>query len=118
MEAFLRDLRLAARALVRRPWFTLAGVLSPALGLGAASAVFALVDAVLLQALPYDDPSRIVVVWNRSVQEGVEQLPLSGAELLDLGQQGQSFERIGGFIPSVYGLTGVAGEADPERLVG
>ena len=70
MEAFLRDLRLAARALARRPWFTLAAVLCLGLGVGATGAVFALVDAVLLQALPYDDPSRIVVVWNRSVQEG------------------------------------------------
>src|ERR1041384_8353873 len=57
------DLRLAWRSAVRRPGFTLLVALTLALGLGVNSAVFALVDAVLLRPLPYRDPSRLAVVW-------------------------------------------------------
>ena len=57
------DLRLASRNAARRPGFTLLVVLTLALGIGVNSAVFALLDGVLLRPLPYRDPSRIVFVW-------------------------------------------------------
>src|SRR5262245_4143777 len=65
------DVRLAARNAIRRPGFTLLVALTLALGLGVNSAVFALVDAILLRPLPYRDPSRLVYVWQTLPQHNV-----------------------------------------------
>src|SRR5471032_3605603 len=63
MPLFFSDLRLATRNAFRRPGFTLLVVMTLALGIGVNSAVFALLDGVLLRPLPYRDPSRIVFIW-------------------------------------------------------
>ena len=115
METLLKDLRFSLGSLARRPWFTAAAVLCLGLGLGAAVAIFTLVDAVLLRPLPYGDPDRIVVLWNSSPREGIEQLPFSGAELLDLRGQVRGLSAVAASIPAIYGLTG---EGEPERLSG
>src|SRR5262249_49167369 len=69
LEAWWADLRVAARNAARRPGFTLLVALTLALGLGVNSAVFALVDAVLLRPLPFRDPSRLVYVWQTLPQQ-------------------------------------------------
>ena len=114
MEILLKDLRYAAASLARRPWFTAAAVLCLGLGLGAASAIFTLVDAVLLRALPYDDPQRIVVLWNGSPREGIEQLPLSAAEFLDLREGVRGLSALAATIPAVYSLTGEGASERPS----
>ncbi len=115
MEPLTRELRHAAAALLRRPWLTAAAVLCLALGLGATSAIFALVDTVLLKPLPYADADRLVMVWSGSAKQGVN-LPMSPPELLDLRAQSRSFSRLAALIGNIYGLTGEG--AEPERVVG
>src|SRR3954466_220380 len=74
LDLFRRDLSLAARNAFRRPGFTFLIVLTLALGIGVNSAVFALLDSVLLRPLPYRDPSRIVFVWQTLVAQSVLEL--------------------------------------------
>ena len=71
---FLGDLRLATRNAFRRPGFTVLVVLTLALGIGVNSAVFALLDGVLLRPLPYRDPSRLVFAWQTLPSQSVQEL--------------------------------------------
>lgn len=66
MQTLWRDLRFAARTLWKRPGFAAATILTLALGIGANSAIFALVDATLLRPLPFRDPDRLVMLWERT----------------------------------------------------
>lgn len=79
----LRDLRLVARGLCRTPGFTLTVILSLAAGLGAATAIFSLVQAVVLRPLPYRDPSRLVMIWETHHGKGLGREPISPVNLLD-----------------------------------
>ncbi|HYJ88119.1 MAG TPA: hypothetical protein VEW46_18775, partial [Pyrinomonadaceae bacterium] len=66
MNTFFRDLRYSARMLIKSPGFTAVAVISIALGIGANTAVFSVINAVLLKSLPYKDPSSLVLVWGDS----------------------------------------------------
>jgi hypothetical protein len=66
-----QDVRYAIRALARSPGFTLAAVLSLAIGVGANTAIFSVANALLLRPLPYADPDRLVILWNRSPGLGI-----------------------------------------------
>src|SRR4051795_9326696 len=74
LDLLLRDLALAARNALRRPGFTLLIALTLALGIGVNSAVFALLDGILLRPLPYRDPSRIVFIWQTLPSKNVMEL--------------------------------------------
>jgi putative ABC transport system permease protein len=113
MEAIVRDLRLALRSLLTTPGFTLPVVLCLALSLGANSAVFSLVDAVLLRALPFRDPARVVVVWSRSGDH--DHLPAAAADLVDYRHESAIFEGVAAGVTSYFNLTG---NGEPERLTG
>ncbi len=112
MENLARDLRYAARMLGKSPGFTAAALLCLALGIGATSAVFSVVNAVLLRALPYADPERIVLLW---IEGGdTPRQPSSGAELLDYQEQLSGiFEDVSGAVLSHLNLTGLD---EPERV--
>ena len=66
MLAFIRNLRAALRRLLRSPLFTLVAIITLALGIGANSAVFSIVDGVLLKSLPFKDPERLVSIWYKA----------------------------------------------------
>jgi putative ABC transport system permease protein len=111
MDSLIRDLRYAVRALRREPGFSLTAIVTLALGSGAAVAIFALVNAVLLRPLAYRDPSRVVLVWAAS--PGGARTWLSVPELDDLSRDARSFSAIAGLTDLRMNL--VAG-GQPEEL--
>ena len=79
----MNDLKFAFRQLLKTPGFTAVAVLTLALGIGANTAIFSLVNGVLLKPLPYPEPDRLVTLWERSPQRGIEQERVSGPNYLD-----------------------------------
>ncbi|MGD8360986.1 MAG: ABC transporter permease [Gemmatimonadota bacterium] len=112
MTGVLNDLRVALRSLGRYPAFTAVAVLTLALGIGANTAVFTLVDGVLLRPLPFPDSDRLVSIQHEG-REGADQLPISDGLYLLYRDQASSLDEIGMFVPSEVNL--VAGD-EPERL--
>src|ERR1044072_3599866 len=95
MEAFLQDLRYAVRMLIKKPAFAALAVLALALGIGANSAIFSVVNAVLLRPLPFPAADKLVWVWDTQPQ--LETAPSSVADFLDWREQNQSFEYMAAF---------------------
>ncbi|HEY6400703.1 MAG TPA: hypothetical protein VI479_04800, partial [Blastocatellia bacterium] len=87
-DEMFQDLRYGARMLLKTPGFTLITVLTLALGIGANTAIFSVVNGVLLKPLPYKDPQRLVMVWTTKPQYLVN--PINSAEFVDLRDQNQS----------------------------
>ena len=83
MQAFLQDARYALRMMDRQRGVTLVCVLTLALGIGANTAIFSAVNAFLLRPLPYDDPSRIMTIWEKRPAEGVLDNVVAPADFLD-----------------------------------
>lgn len=71
MQTFAHDIRHAVRAFARTPGFTATALVSLALGIGANTAIFSVANALLLRPLPYADPERLVILWNRSPGLGI-----------------------------------------------
>ncbi|MGE5648455.1 MAG: ABC transporter permease [Acidobacteriota bacterium] len=109
------DIRYAVRTLRKNPGFTLVALLALALGIGANTAIFSVVNAVLLRPLPYKDPGRIVVLWENNVREGWSRSPVSGATFSDWKQQATLFEDMSLHEPGTGTLTGLG---EPEQIPG
>src|SRR3954463_1399391 len=114
LDLFRRDLSLAARNAFRRPGFTFLIVLTLALGIGVNSAVFALLDAVLLRPLPYRDPARIVFAWQTFPSQNVQELEPTAFDY-NAWQSLRSFSAIAMARTDTFTLTG--GD-NPERVRG
>jgi putative ABC transport system permease protein len=95
METLIRDIRYGIRSLLKRPGFTVVAVLTLALGIGANTAIFSVVNAVLLRPLPFPEPERLVVLTERSPQ--LRRVGFSMADLFDFKEQASSFEGFAGF---------------------
>ena len=106
-----RDLAYAWRGLRRQPGFTIAAVITVALCVGANTAIFGVVDAVLLQPLPYAHADRLVMVWNHWTNW--PQTWLSQPEAYDYEAQTQAFS---GFAAYAEGAANLTGDAEPERV--
>jgi len=117
METLFQDLRYGVRMLMKSPGFTFVAVLVLALGIGANSAIFSVVNAVLLKSLPYDHPERLALVWetNPKVQIGSDLLPVSAGNFTDWRNQNDSFESMSLVSGANYNLTGTD---KPEQLSG
>lgn len=109
----LRDIALAWRGLRKAPAFTVAAVVTLTIGIGANTATFSLVNAVLLQPLPYHDGDRLVFVWSDMTAAGYPRGPLSGPELGDLRDQATRFEGFGAIWATTTALTG---DNEPQQL--
>jgi putative ABC transport system permease protein len=115
METLVQDLRFGLRMLLKSPGFTLAAILALALGIGANTAIFSVVNAVLLRPLPYKDAERIVMVWEGKPDKGWDQFAVSPANYLDWVAQSRSLESMVAFRTSPLIATG---GNEPERLRG
>jgi putative ABC transport system permease protein len=94
MTSTLQDIRFAFRQLRKNPVFTTAAVLTLALGIGANTAMFSIVNTVLLRPLPYPQPDRLVTLWERSSEKGLEEGLVSGPNFLDWRDQSHVFDQI------------------------
>ena len=113
IDTTLQDVRYAFRGLRRSPGFAAVAMLTLALGIGANTAIFSVVRAMLLAPLPYRDSSRLVFVWSDMSAAGYPRGPLSGPELKDLRDRGTLFASFG----SIWATTGaLTGNGDPEQL--
>ena len=113
MESILSELRLAVRSLRRTPAITLAALITLAIGIGANTAVFSVVDGLLLRPLPYPDPGRLGLIWIHSPGIGIFQDWPSPGHFLDVKAQNRSFEDLAIVHGSTWTMTG--GE-EPIRL--
>ena len=113
METLIKDIRYAARSLLKRPGFTSIAVLTLALGIGANTAFFSVVNAVLLRSLPYKDPERLVVLWETVSKD--RRNPTSYPNFLDWRKQNQSFEEMAAYAATDFSL---AGSTQAERIEG
>src|SRR5829696_4451283 len=111
----LRDARHALRMLIRTPAFSAIAVMTFAVGIGVNTAVFSVVDAVLLRPLPYPDADRITMVWLDNTREGIKEDITSYPNYRDWRDQNSSYQHLAAYSPSAFALTGVG---DPERLIG
>ena len=112
METLLRDLNFGLRTMMRSPGFTLVALITITLGIGANTAIFSVVNTVLLRPLPYKNPDALAVIWEK--QENVEQESPSLPDFIDWRERNQSFEEMAVARRDNANLTG-AGE--PERLL-
>ena len=113
MQTLSQDLRYGARMLAKKPGFTLVVVLTLALGIGANTAIFSVVDAVLLRPLPYPRPEQLVLVRDDLPGRQVENVGMSVDELKDLQERSGVFEEISAVWPVDANLTG---SDRPERV--
>ena len=115
-DEMFQDLRYGVRMLVKNPGFAFVAVLTLALGIGANTAIFSIVNAVLLQPLPFSEPDRLVWVWG-NIRNGGRTASVSPLDYLDYRAQNTSFEHFAATfsVPASFNLTG---SGDPERLQG
>lgn len=106
MRTLWQDLRYGARTLWKTPGFTLIAVLTLALGIGANTAIFSIVNGVLLRPLPYRDPDRIVTLWENNAKDGIERDDVSPANFLDWRDRHRAFEEIAFANPFSFDYTG------------
>ena len=113
MQTFLQDLKYALRMLKKNPAFTAVAILTLAVGIGANSAIFSVVNSVLLRPLPYREPGQLVRVYSEFPTMKLQKFWLSAPELLDIQREAKSWEAIGAWAP---GGQNVGTESEPLRV--
>src|SRR5712691_4031480 len=114
METLFNDIRYAVRWLLKRPGFAAIAVITLALGIGANTAIFSVVNAVLLRPLPFAEPDRLVWMWG-NIRSGGNRASVSPLDFLDYRKQNTTFEEFAAVfsVPLSLNLTG---SGEPERL--
>lgn len=113
MQTFLQDLKYALRMLRKNPAFTAVAILTLAVGIGANSAIFSVVNSVLLRPLPYRQPGQLVRVYSEFPTMKLQKFWLSAPEMLDIQREAKSWEAIGAWAP---GGQNVGTESEPLRV--
>ncbi|HEX5735800.1 MAG TPA: ABC transporter permease [Blastocatellia bacterium] len=114
MDTFLQDLRYSLRLLTNKPGFTVIAVIALALGIGANSAIFSVVNTVLLRPLPYENPDKLVLVWTYFGPD-LPQNWVSGPELADMRERSTMIEEFAALTYPSVSLTGIG---EPEQVQG
>src|SRR5215510_16549410 len=113
----MNDIRYGVRVLLRQPTYTLIAAITLAVGIGANTAIFSVVNGILLRPLPFKDSERLVMVWNRGAEAaGGDRTPLAVADLLDWRANATAFESVGAFM-KILALNYTGGDA-PEQVRG
>jgi putative ABC transport system permease protein len=115
MDSLFSDIRYAVRNLIKRPGFTSISVITLALGIGANTAIFSAVNALLINPLPFPDQDRVVAIWDKEPSRGVERNEVAMANYLDWRSQSQSFEHLA--LERWWSTNLTAGDT-PERVQG
>jgi putative ABC transport system permease protein len=113
METFIQDLRYGVRVLLKSPGFTAVAVIALALGIGANTAVFSVVNTVLLKPLPYKDSDRLILMFGASLESGRVGGSVSPPDFLDYREQNTTLERLAAVSNASFSLTG---GTEPERI--
>jgi len=113
MNTLIQDIRYGFRGLWRNPGFAIIATLSLALGIGANTAIFSLINTVLLRPLPYQEPDRLVMVWEDASFAGFPQNTPAPANYADWKSQNQTFEDMAAIGQRSFNLTG---DGEPERV--
>src|ERR1700693_3427520 len=113
MATLIQDVRYALRGLAKARGFAVVALLSLAIGIGANTAIFSIVNTLLLRPLPYRDANRLTILWNRSPGLGITQDWFSTAQYFDIKGGHHGFEQVALAIGGTYNLTGWG---DPERV--
>ncbi|MFY9611321.1 MAG: ABC transporter permease [Blastocatellia bacterium] len=115
MQTFFYDLRYSARILLKKPAFTLIAVITLALGIGANTAIFSVVDAVLLRSLPYSEPDRLMQMFLNNPETAEGRGGYGNSDFLALKERNQSFEKVAAITGSRFSVTG---SGTPEQVSG
>jgi predicted permease len=113
MEILFRDVRYGIRSLLKRPGFTVIALITLALGIGANTAIFSVVNAVLLRPLPFSDPSWLTQLWEAKVSKGRNEIPASYPNFADWKDRNRVFEQVAAYSDWNFNLTGTG---EPERI--
>jgi putative ABC transport system permease protein len=116
IESFARDLRYAVRGLVRTPTYTMAAIFTLALGIGATTAIFSVVNAVLLRSLPYDAPDRIVRAWDHTRDGEITDFSFRVVEYRALRARSGAFRAVGAEFP--FTATVHPEDGEPRQIQG
>ncbi len=115
LDSIAKDIRFAVRSLLRRPGFTLLTLATIGLGIGANTAIFTVVNSVLLRPLPYPEPGELVMVWEQDRVRGWERVPGSAQDFLVWREETTTMESVAAGSGASFSLTG---DAAPERVQG
>ncbi len=116
MNTLIQDLKFGLRMLAKDPGYTAVAVLTLALGIGANTAIFSVVDAVLLRPAPFSDPNRLVFVWTSNPTHGFPQLPFSYPNFTDMKNQSTAFAETAVFYSYTNTTFNLRGKDEPERV--
>ena len=115
IEGLYGDIRYGRRMIFKKPALTVVAVLTLALGIGANTAIFSVVDAVLLRRLPFPDPDRLILVFNTAPQFGYPQAPIPYGTLVDIAEQNQVFKQMGAWELWDNNVN-LSGHGEPEQV--
>lgn len=116
MRDLIAEFRQAVRSLARTPGFTLAVILTLGLGIGANTAIFSVVDGVLLRPAPFEDMDRLTMVWETDRKSGTLREPASIPDYFDFQERSKRYEQLAAFSPIT--VTATVESEDPARLPG
>src|SRR5690349_12104887 len=115
MDTLFKDIRYGIRGLLKRPSISIIAILTLAIGIGANSAIFSLINALLLKPLPFPELERVVAIWDTMKSRGVVHNEVTMANYLDWRAQSQSFEHLALYR---WWSTNLSGVEPPERIQG